>query len=259
MWHPWIIQVSCCLLIESLKNGVRKSECQNPRSLSERWALAYHPAVDRGVLLNEMITVYRILEIYKIEPSKVKLVRHGNKEISIRETFIDNLPRLEAYQSFQKPGRFGDAESILVFAPYYKTTALLLGLWDIRGCTENLKFSEETLCELQKHNLPQSWFNNCVRYDLRRNDILDDLSARLVIEWGAATVAWVQSKDKKVVELRGKKSIGDFQSFSQVGLDFPDLKMLIDFPDTNLTWVKALSSVNGVYLIKDKISGKLYV
>ncbi len=112
---------------------------------------------------------------------------------------------------------------------------------------------------LKKHNLPESWFNDSARYDLKRNNILDDLSERLVIEWGAATVAWVQSKDKEVVEIKGKKSIGDFQSFSLVDLDFRDLQNLIQFPDTNLTWVKALSSVNGVYLIKDKVSGKLYV
>ena len=81
----------------------------------------------------------------------------------------------------------------------------------------------------------------------------------MVIEWGPATVAWVQSKDKEVVEIKGEKSIGDFQSFSLVDLNYQDLKNLIHFPDTNLTWLKALSSVNGVYLIKDKISGKLYV
>ena len=81
----------------------------------------------------------------------------------------------------------------------------------------------------------------------------------LVIEWGGATVAWRQSKDKDVVEIKGKKSIGDFQSFSEVDLDFRDLKMLFQSPDTNLTWVKPLSSVNGVYLIQDKLSGKLYV
>jgi len=107
--------------------------------------------------------------------------------------------------------------------------------------------------------LPESWYKDSARYDLKRNKILDDLSERLVIEWGAATVAWVQSKDKEVVEIKGKKSIGDFQSFSLVDLDYRDLQNLIQFPDTNLTWVKALSSVNGVYLIKDQTSGKLYV
>lgn len=206
-----------------------------------------------------MITIHKILEMYGVEPSKVKLVRHGNKEIPIRETFLDNLARFEAYQSFQKPNKFGKAISLAVFAPYYKTTAIFLGLWDIEGYIENSKFSEETLLVLRKYDLPESWYNHAAMYGLKRNDILDDLSERLVIEWGAATVAWVQSKDKEVVEIKGKNSIGDFQSFSLVDLDFHDLKNLIQFPDTNLTWMRALSSVNGVYLIKDKISGKLYV
>lgn len=206
-----------------------------------------------------MITIYKILEIYGIAPSSVRLVRHGNKEIPVRETFTDNLPRFEAYQRFQKPNKFGKAKSIAVFAPYYRTTAIFLCLWDIQGYKHHSEYTPEILSELQQHNLPESWFNTSARYDLMKNDILDDLSERLVIEWGPATISWVQSQDKEVVELKGKKSIGDFQSFSQVDLDFRDLQMLIQFPDTNLTWVKALSSVNGVYLIKDKISGKLYV
>jgi len=98
-----------------------------------------------------------------------------------------------------------------------------------------------------------------LRYNLKKNNILDDLSERLVIEWGGATVSWVQSKDKGVVELKGYKSIGEFHSFSQIDLNFYDLKMITQFPDSNITWVKALSSVNGVYLIKDKLSGKLYI
>ncbi len=206
-----------------------------------------------------MITIHKILEIYGVDPSKVRLVRHGNKEIPIRETFLNDLQRLEFYQSYQNPNRFGNAKAIVVFAPYYRTTALFLGLWDIHGYTENSKFTEETLSVLRKHNLPESWFNDHARYDLKRNTVLDDLSERLVIEWGSATVAWVQSRDKEVVEIKGKKSIGDFQSFSLVDLDFRDLQNLIQYPDTNLTWVKTLSSVNGVYLIKDQTEEKLYV
>jgi len=206
-----------------------------------------------------MITIHGILEIYGLDPSKVKLVRHGDKEIPILETFLHNPERLEAYQSFQRPKRFGDAMAIAVFAPYYKTTALFLGLWDIEGYTENADFTEETLSLLKRYDLPESWYQNTARYHLKRNTVLDDLSERLVIEWGGATVAWVQSKDKEVVEIRGKKSIGEFQSFSLVDLDYLELQKLVEFPDTNLTWVKALSSVNGVYLIMDQSSGKLYV
>ena len=42
-------------------------------------------------------------------------------------------------------------------------------------------------------------------------------------------------------------------------LDYSQLQQLIKYPGTNQTWVKALSSVNGIYLIQDKSSGKLYV
>ena len=206
-----------------------------------------------------MITAFRILEMYGVEPSTVRLVRHADKEIPIRETFVNNIGRFEAYQSFQGANKFGKAASIVVFAPYYKTTAIFLGLWDIQDYIENSQYSKETLSILKKFDLPESWMKTTAMYRLKRNHILDDLSERLVIEWGAATVAWVQSKDKEVVEIKGKKSVDDFQSFSLVDLDFQDLKNLIQYPDTNLTWLKALSSVNGVYLIKDKVSGKLYI
>lgn len=206
-----------------------------------------------------MITLHKILEIYGVNPTKVRVVRHGNKEIPILETFQENLPRLEVYQSYQSPRKYGDANAIAVFAPYYKTTALFLGLWDILGCTENSEFTKKNLDELKRFSLPESWYSDHSRYNLKRNNILDDLSERLVIEWGASTVSWVQKKDKEVVELKGKKTIGDFQSFGQVSLAYQDLKTMTQYPDTNLTWIKALSSVNGVYLIQDTITGKLYV
>lgn len=206
-----------------------------------------------------MITFYNILKIYGIDSSKVRLIRHGNKEIPIYDTFLNDIQRFETYQSFQNPKKFGDSNMIAVFAPYHKTTALFLGLWNIEGCTENSTFTEDTLSLLRKHNLPKNWFYSAVQYNLKKNDILNDLSQRLVIEWGGSTVSWVQKKDKEVVEIKGKKSIGDFQSFSLIDLDFRSLKKIIKFPDTNLTWVKALSSVNGVYLIQDTVSGKLYV
>jgi len=206
-----------------------------------------------------MITLHKILAIYGIDPATVRLVRHTNKEIPILETFRENLLRLEAYQSYQRPRKYGDANTIAVFASYYKTTALFLGLWDIVGCMENSEFTSETMSELTKFSLPESWYRNHVKYDLKRNRMLDDLSERLVIEWGAATVSWVQNKDKEVVEIKGKQSIGDFQSFGQVSLSYRDVKTMVQFPDTNLTWVRALSSVNGVYLIQDALSGKLYV
>ena len=206
-----------------------------------------------------MITLHKILEIYGVQSTKVRVVRHDNKEIPILKTFNEDFPRLEAYQSYQRPRKFGDANAIAVFAPYYKTTALFLGLWDVVGCIDNSNFTDHNLDELKRFSLPESWYTDHVKYDLKLNKTLDELSERLVVEWGAATVSWVQKKDKEVIELKGRKTIGDFQSFSEINLTHEDLKMLTEYPDTNLTWIKALSSVNGVYLIQDTPTGNLYV
>lgn len=205
-----------------------------------------------------MISLFQILEMYGIDPNEVGLVRHGDKEIPIHETFKDNLPKLEAYQGFQQKGKFRGAKYIAVFAPYHKTTALFLGLWDVHDCSE---LTDESRAEIDRYGLPESWKSDGThRYDLKRNHILDDFSERLVIEWGKGVRAWYQrGQDKEVVEIKGKHSIGDFESFDQVDLNFAELEMMIHSPETNITWVKALSSVNGIYLIKDVSSGKLYV
>jgi excinuclease UvrABC nuclease subunit len=42
-------------------------------------------------------------------------------------------------------------------------------------------------------------------------------------------------------------------------LSFNELNKIINSPGINTTWVTSLSSVNGVYLIQDKETDKLYV
>lgn len=54
-----------------------------------------------------MLTLTDLLEHYALVPADVRLVRHGNKELPVLETFRTNLKRFEAYQSFQLPNRFG--------------------------------------------------------------------------------------------------------------------------------------------------------
>ncbi len=213
-----------------------------------------------------MITIHRIFEIYGLNPLDIRLVRHGNKEIPIYKTFKENLPRLEVYQSFQKPKKFGNAKTIAIFAPYHKTTALFIGLWDIHSCIDQSQYSEGLLQLLKENDLPEEWYHEeSVKYDLRQNHTLSELSERLVIEWGHSTVSWVQSKDKDIVEIKnkdfvkGRKYIGSFQSFDRVLINYQDLQKIYQNPDTNRTWVSTLSSVNGIYLINEKTTGKLYV
>ena len=206
-----------------------------------------------------MLTLFRVLESYGVETDSIKLVRHGNKEIPILETFRHNRTRFEAYQSYQLPGRFDSAASIAVFAPYQNTTALFLGLWRIRDCIKNTSFSEENRNEIASFSLPASWYEDLDKYVLEWNPVVDELSERLVIEWGGATVAWVQKKDKPVVELRRQSSIFDFRSYDSVALGFQDLTRISRFPQSNEVWITALSAVNGVYLITNTTDGKQYV
>jgi len=207
----------------------------------------------------EMLTLHRIFEIYGLDPARVKLVRHSNKELIVLDTFRQHRKRLEVYQSYQRPARYGDAGWIAVFASYYRTTALFLGMWEIRGCRASDDLGEGHLQELEGHGLPTQWLNDHVRYDLEWSSLLEDLSERLVIEWGGATVSWVQQKDKEIVEIKGAYAVQEFRSFDGLILGLDALRRIVEHPDQNQTWVKALSSVNGVYLIRDGGSGKLYV
>lgn len=207
----------------------------------------------------KLLTLYSLLKIYDLDPGTIKLVRHSNKEIQVLDTFRSNPAKLNVYQSFQKPNKFVNALSIAVFAPYYRTTALFLGIWDVVGRTPRAEFTYKTKQLLEEYDLPANWFHNSDLYCLKRNPVLHDLSERLVIEWGGATVAWVQSVDKEIVELKAPQSIGDFHSFDMVDLDFQSLKTITQYPEMNQTWVNALSSVFGVYLIRDTSSGELYV
>lgn len=206
-----------------------------------------------------MLTVYDILNKYGIVPTEVRLVRHGNKEIPILETFRTNRKRFDVYQSFQDPKRFGDSKHIAVFAPLDGRAALFLGLWDVGSCKINSELTDTDLALIDEFNFPQDWKGKIVWYDLKHNQTMNDLSERLVIDWGRGALAWVQRGDKPVLEIRRPNSIGDFASYSDVKLSYYDLKQLMNDVSSNLTWTSALSSVNGVYLIRDKSSGKLYV
>lgn len=206
-----------------------------------------------------MLTLFDLLKIYGINSEKVRLVRHANKEIDVLETFLEDTNKLTEYTAWQGAGKYKDAEYLAVFCPARGTTSLFLGVWKILGCTENKNLKPIHLELLKKYNLPERWFNSSVRYDLELESSMLDLRLRLVIEWGHSTVSWVQSKNKDVVQIKPVNSIGDFTSYDSILLSYQDLVHLIQDTDSNASWVNALSAVNGVYLIKHKKDGRLYV
>jgi len=205
------------------------------------------------------LTFYDLLKIYGVDPSDARLVRHGNKQINVLDTFIDNIEKFIEYTAWQKEGKFGNSKYLAVFCPARGTTALFLGLWEINGYTENKNLKPKHLALLQKYDLPDVWYERSIRYNLEFTNNMLELSQRLVIEWGKSTVSWVQSKNKDVVQIKPANSIGDFTSYDSIFLSYGDLQKLIKDKDSNVSWVNALSSVNGIYLIKYKNDGRLYV
>ena len=102
-----------------------------------------------------MFTLSDLLQKYGIDNKKVHLIRHGNKDFSILETFQEKVEKLTEYTSWQKPGRFGNAEYLIVFGPTRGTTALFLGVWKILGVTENKNLKQEHKNSLKKYGFPE--------------------------------------------------------------------------------------------------------
>ncbi len=206
-----------------------------------------------------MVTFFSLLESYGINPKQVRLARHSNKEIDVQQTFHENIEKLTSYQSFQRPNKFADAKYLAAFCPTTGTEALFLGVWHIGLQTENNAWGNELHDQINRYGFPLFWHDELAHYKLIPSDIMSDLAERVVIEWGGATVQWLQSINKDVVEIRRAEAINEFVSFDQVQLAFADLVQITKNPQSNKSWVNTLSSVNGVYLITDTSSGKMYV
>ena len=209
--------------------------------------------------MTNTLTFFDLLKTYGVYPKDIRLVRHGNKEINVLNVYQNHIERFIEYTAWQLPGKFGDARYIAIFSPARSTTSLFLGIWEIAGLVENDNLKKKHLARLKKYDLPLAWYNTSVRYDIERTNIMEDLVQRLVIDWGKSTVSWVQKGNKDVVQIKPLNSIGEFSSYDSILLSFDQLKTLVNDANSNASWVNALSSVNGVYLIKYKRDGSLYV
>jgi len=97
-------------------------------------------------------------------------------------------------------------------------------------------------------------------YDLERLPAFDDLSGRVVIDWGASTRAWHQwFSPKEIVEVYPTGYVREFPGYEQILLTHAELKQIIEAPLAHREWHRALGRVAGIYLITDTTSGRQYV
>ncbi len=98
-------------------------------------------------------------------------------------------------------------------------------------------------------------------YDLRPSDLLSSLAGRLVVDWSRDTINWARrgtaASDFRVTEISDRDAV-PFPGFDRVRLTFAQLQEVMT--DSRYgSWRTALGAVQGIYVIADRATGKLYV
>lgn len=97
-------------------------------------------------------------------------------------------------------------------------------------------------------------------FDLRPSTLLSALTNRLVIEWSKDAVNWAKRADRSnfpVIEIADPEVV-PFPGFDQVLISHHELQTVTT--DSRYgPWRVALGAVQGIYLIADTSTGKLYV
>jgi len=98
-------------------------------------------------------------------------------------------------------------------------------------------------------------------FDLRPSHALSALADRLVVEWSKDAVNWAKTGESAaafpVIEIADPGRV-PFPGFDRVLLSYAELQSLIT-DSRYADWRTALGAVQGVYLIADTSTGKLYV
>jgi GIY-YIG catalytic domain len=189
-----------------------------------------------------MITIQELISLKTdlFKNSTALLVRHKDSRVEYRDILKDREKLIE-YQKHQSRKIFRGADFLISFIGQERSKSLLLGFFKINGVVTNDKG---------------------FYYDIEELNICEDLVDRVVIDWGKASLAWVQYYNKnikEVLEILPKGYLGEFPGLTNFILDFHELKRLVDNPDANREWKSHLASINGIYMILDKATGNQYI
>ena len=98
-------------------------------------------------------------------------------------------------------------------------------------------------------------------YHLRPSELLSSLAGRLVVHWSKDTINWAKRGPAAlgfgVTEIADRDAV-PFPGFDSVRLTFAQLREVMT--DSRFgSWRTALGAVQGIYVIADRATGKLYV
>lgn len=194
-----------------------------------------------------------VLKKVGLEPSKVKLIRHALTDKGFRDCYEQNMVLEYTRRQKQKFSKGYDYWCVFISGK-----GTLAKLW---ACYKVGDSIPDTLDIIPQGFPHPEWFNGeYAYYDLEHIDLLRDYEGRLTIDWGNSTRMWHQrgTTEKLIISIQAdEKKV--FSGFENLILTYDELKEIILNPTVYESWHTALSSVNAIYLIVDRETGKQYV
>lgn len=200
--------------------------------------------------------LYELVKMRGLDSKAVKLIRH--QELTYDINMLYKTGFINDYQSVQSKDIFKGCQYILSFLGVEATKAIYIGAYKKISMTQTEVNSLPIDYPYKEHGI-----GNYYRYKFEKIDLLEDMVDRLVIEWGKSTRMWHQwlkaDNPKEVIEILPKGYVNEFSGFDEIVLSFDELEAIVKNYNANKIWHTMLSSVAGVYLIVDRISGNQYV
>jgi hypothetical protein len=196
-----------------------------------------------------------LLEVHGFDPRlKSKLVRHQDRRYDL--PLLMKSGWFELYQSLQARPIFNGCDQIVSFIGDGGARARFLGVYRVLEQTMSVRPNIPKTCPHQEWRRTANYF-----YKLKRRPEFRDLEGRVVIDWGAGTLAWHQHMtNKRVIEVlpRGRK-LEPFSDYLDFTLTFSQLRELVAAKTAHRDWFASLSAVAGVYLVLAQTTGHQYV
>jgi len=205
-----------------------------------------------------ILTIKELLVLRGLDPkAKVKLVRHKDNRDSKSvngELFTGSLidwyrmtdkSLFLDYQSEQSSDVFKNADYVVAFIGEEGSTARLIGVFKNNGYDVDRK----------KRLGTESFY-----YNLEVDERFNELSERVIIDWGKSAISWHQWLDGSEKEVIAIVPGFDymFPGYNKVTLNYNQMRDVFinkQYPE----WKKMLSTVNCVYAIDDSKAEALYI
>ncbi|MBP7820461.1 MAG: GIY-YIG nuclease family protein [Candidatus Methanofastidiosum sp.] len=198
---------------------------------------------------NKFITIQEILNLKgELIDEKTKLVKHATRNYDLYKSYRENRDAVLAYQCHQDRDIFNGADHIVSFIGEDCNRARFIGVFKVDSVIQLSHSIRDPISkEFYKYN-----------YTLIEDERFTMLRDRIIISWGKGRL-WCQNyiNAKEVIEIQPGLHFKQFTDYMNFTLTFRELKEIVD--SNYQDWKRALSNVNGIYMIVNSKEQKQYI